>query len=85
MPPAEFEVRVTPRASRTRIEPGQPVRVWVTAAPTDGQANQALVEALADALGVPKSRVEIVSGHSGRTKRVRVEGLGPEDVLARLG
>jgi uncharacterized protein len=55
------------------------------AAPTDGQANRAVVEALADALGVAKSKVEILSGHSGRAKRVRVEGLTETEVRAKLG
>ena len=47
----------------------------VTAAPTEGQANRLCREVLAEALEIPPSRVEIVSGHRARRKRVRVEGV----------
>lgn len=56
----------------------------LTAAPVDGQANDALIALLADRLGVPKRAVEIVRGHRGRVKEVRVDGLDDNEVLARL-
>lgn len=44
----------------------------VAAAPVEGQANQRLLAFLAAAFGVPKSRVRILSGATGRRKRVEV-------------
>jgi uncharacterized protein YggU (UPF0235/DUF167 family) len=41
----------------------------------DGRANRALIEALADALGVKCSAVRIVAGASARTKVVEVSGI----------
>jgi uncharacterized protein YggU (UPF0235/DUF167 family) len=41
----------------------------------DGRANRALIEALADALGVKRSAVRIVAGASARTKVVEVSGI----------
>jgi uncharacterized protein (TIGR00251 family) len=82
---AEIQVRVTPRSSRSRCEGGEPVRVWVTAPPVDGQANEAVVRTLAEALGVPRSRVRIVRGEASRDKTVRVDGLTAEEAIARLG
>jgi hypothetical protein len=61
------------------------VRVWVTAPPVDGQANEAVVRTLAEALGVPRSRVRIVRGEASRDKTVRVDGLTAEEAIARLG
>jgi uncharacterized protein YggU (UPF0235/DUF167 family) len=41
---------------------------------TDGRANRAVVEALADALGVRRGAVRITSGASSRRKVVEVDG-----------
>ena len=68
---------VQPRASRNEIlgYRGDGLRVRVTAAPAEGEANRLCREVLAEALGIPPSRVEILSGHRGRRKRVRVLGV----------
>lgn len=83
---AELAVRVTPRASRNKIEAssGGPLRVWVTAAPTDGQANAAVCELVAKALGVAKSHVSVARGQASRDKVLTVEGLSLEDCLTRM-
>jgi uncharacterized protein (TIGR00251 family) len=72
-----FSVRVQPRASRSAIEGvhAGALKVRLTAPPVDGAANEALVELLADRLGVPKRAVVIVGGASSRTKVVEVDGV----------
>ncbi len=72
-----FSVRVQPRSSRTGVEGvhGDALTVRVNAPPVDGAANEAVVEVLAEALGVPRRAVRIVSGDSSRTKVVEVEGV----------
>jgi len=57
----------------------------VSAPPVEGAANEALLELLARALDVPRRAVAVVSGEHGRMKRVRIDGLGLDDVRARLG
>lgn len=42
--------------------------VKTRAAPVDGKANQRIIELLSDFLKVPKSRIELVSGHRGKKK-----------------
>jgi uncharacterized protein YggU (UPF0235/DUF167 family) len=42
--------------------------VWVREAPEKGKANQAVIKALSDHLGVPCSRLTISSGHTSRNK-----------------
>jgi hypothetical protein len=81
-----LEVRVTPRARRTAIGGwrGSALSVHVTAAPTDGRANRAVAELLAETLGVPRSAVLLVGGAASRDKRFRVAGLSPGDLRARL-
>jgi len=71
-----FTVRVTPKASRNAVRPDPDgradLRVYVTKVPEGGKANAAVQKLLAKALGVPKSRLEIVRGASGRDKQFRV-------------
>lgn len=78
-------VRVTPRSSRNRIEVnGTQVKVWVSASPTDGQANEAVCELLAKCLGLAPLRVAISRGHTSRDKVVIATGITVEDALAKL-
>lgn len=53
---------------------GDRVKVAVSAPPVDGAANEAVRIALAKALGVAKSHVEVVSGQKGRQKTLAVSG-----------
>jgi uncharacterized protein (TIGR00251 family) len=82
----EFEVHAKPRARKNRILGWRDGRLDVSLAapPVDGAANDELVATLANALGVPKSAVELVRGESGRTKLVRVRGITEEEARARL-
>ncbi|AIE83992.1 DUF167 domain-containing protein [Fimbriimonas ginsengisoli] len=85
MPHSELKVRVTPRSSRNKIEAvGGQVKVWVTASPTDGQANDAVCRAVADALDLPRSAVSVKRGHTAREKTLTVEGLPIDEVLRRI-
>lgn len=71
-----LSVRVQPRASREKIEvDGEQIKVWVTASPTDGQANDAVCRLLAKKVGVAPSRVDVVRGQTSRTKQISVEGI----------
>jgi uncharacterized protein (TIGR00251 family) len=79
-------IRVTPRAGRSAIAGVREdlLLVKLAAAPVDGAANEALVATLAEALGVPKRDVSIVSGERSRTKRVLVAGRTAAAVAAAL-
>jgi uncharacterized protein (TIGR00251 family) len=82
----ELDLLVQPRASRTQVlgEHGGRLKVALAAPPVDGEANQALVELLASALGARKADVAVLRGESGRRKTVRVAGATPAAVLALL-
>jgi uncharacterized protein YggU (UPF0235/DUF167 family) len=51
----------------------------------DGGANEALIRFLADRLDVARGAVTLESGHTGRAKLVRVEGVTVEVAARRLG
>ena len=72
----EFTVHVRPRASRESVGGlrDDALQVQVRALPAEGAANRAVCRALARALGVPKTAVELLSGARSRQKRLRVRG-----------
>ena len=69
-----LDVRVQPRAARTEFAGlfGNRLKVRLNAPPVDGRANAALLAFIAEACGLPKSRVSLDAGQSGRDKRVRL-------------
>lgn len=84
---AALTIRVTPRARRTEIGEVMAdgtLRIRVQQPPAKGRANQALIEFLADMLGVPKNRIEIVAGHRGLDKIVSVLDLNAAEVQRRI-
>ena len=82
-----FDVRVIPRASQTKIAGVRDGRlvVRVTSPPVDHAANDALVEAIAEALDVPRRAVLIVAGHASRQKTVEVRETTEAAVRRRWG
>lgn len=82
-----IRVRLTPRAARQGITGWREdvLLVRVTAPPVEGRANEALLRLLAQALGLGRTQVRLVSGTASRDKTVRVEGLSQAEVRARLG
>ncbi len=86
MPTTILTARVTPRSSQAKVElqPDGSLRVWVMAAPTDGQANKSVCELVAKALGVSKTSVQVEKGETGRDKKLRVNGLTEAEVALRL-
>ena len=81
-----INVRVHPRASRNCVAGYRDgiLRVSVTAVPQDGRANAALLELLAGTLGIAKSRLHVVRGHTSRAKVVAVAGLSGEEIASIL-
>ena len=74
-------VRATPKGGRDAIEgiehlaDGNAVlKTRVRAAPTDGDANAALIRVIAKAAGIPPSSVSIVRGATARVKTMRLSG-----------
>ena len=72
-----LNVKAQPRSSKAGIDGllGDAVKVRIRCAPVDGKANKELVETLADAFDLPKSRVIFKSGETSKTKRILLQGL----------
>ncbi len=80
-------VRVTPRARQNEVVEvlnDGTVRIRLTVSGAEGAANQALVDYLAEILGVPAGRIEVVAGLSGRDKLVAILDLDSEAVQQKI-
>ena len=70
-------VRVSPRAKHNEVTgvSNDYLQVRTTAPPADGKANKAVVKLLAEYLGVPVSRVELLRGQTHRNKQFLVKNV----------
>ncbi len=68
-------LRVTPGARVESVELGEgKLLVKVRVKPEDGKANAAVLDLLADALGIATSRLRLLRGATGRDKLVQLDG-----------
>ena len=84
-------LRVTPRSAkpgiggwRQGVDGRDELEVRVVEAPADGLANEAVVKAIAKALGVSRAEVALVAGAASRHKRVAIP-FDVEEARRRLG
>ena len=82
-------VRLTPKGGRDAIDgvetlaDGRTVlKARVRAAPSEGEANDALCRLLAKALGVPPRDVSLTAGATARIKRLAIAGHVPTLIAA---
>ena len=82
-------VRLTPKGGRDAIDgietlaDGRAVlKARVRAAPTEGEANEALCRLIAKAVGVPPRDVALAAGATARIKRLTISGDGPALIAA---
>ena len=82
----KLEVRVYPKASRNAVETAEDgrLKVYVTAPPEGGRANDAVISLVAKRLGVAKGTVQVLTGHKSRRKVLLVEGLTLREAFSRL-
>lgn len=81
-----LRLRVSPGSARAAVvgRHGEAWKVRVAAPAERGRANEAVLDLLSDALGVPRSRLELVTGWGGRDKIVAVDGLSEDEAEKRL-
>jgi hypothetical protein len=79
-------IQVQPRARKTAWagRSQEAFKLKVAEPPKEGRANRAIVEFVAESLGVPKSSVAIIQGETSRRKVLAVWGIGLEEAESRL-
>jgi len=87
----QIAIKVMPRSAkpgtggwREGADGREELEIRVSEAPADGAANLAVEKMLAKALGLSRSEVKVISGHSSRHKRVGVP-FDLDEVRRRLG
>ena len=82
-----LSLKVVPRASRNELAgvTGNELRLRVTAPPVDSAANHAVVEFLADCLGIPRRDLVLIRGATSPHKTVSITGVPADEVARRLG
>jgi uncharacterized protein YggU (UPF0235/DUF167 family) len=69
-----INIRVVAGASLNKEEmmPDGSLKVWLRQRPHDGQANEALIEFLAERFDAARSRIRIIKGATSRNKVVEI-------------
>ena len=69
-----FYIFVQPKSSRNEIVGlhNNALKIRITAPPTDNAANKMCIAFLSKCFNVPKSAIDILSGHTARTKKILV-------------
>lgn len=78
--PRYIRVKVTPNATKSEFietiidSDSQETQRFRLAAPADkGKANEELIKVLSKILALPKSQIDIISGHTSRTKLIKIQ------------
>jgi uncharacterized protein (TIGR00251 family) len=81
-----ISVRAMPNAPRSEVTGivEDAVKIRIKAPPVEGKANKALVEFLAEALGLRRRDVELLRGETARNKQILIRGLSPDQLRKRL-
>ena len=81
-----FNAFIQPRSSKNMIagRHGDALKIKLTAPPVGGAANKMCIQYLSKWLNIPKSSIEIISGHTGRKKRVLLRLENDEKVRKRI-
>ena len=81
-----IQVKVKPGSRNNKIQKDAEGNwiLQIKAQPVDGKANEELIRFLSHRLSIAKSRVQIISGHSARIKRINIEDLDLVQVKQKL-
>jgi uncharacterized protein (TIGR00251 family) len=81
-----LKVYLQPRSSKNEIAGAyrDGIKIRVTAPPSEGKANKALIKFLAKELQIPESNIEILKGYHSREKILRISEIMEQELLERL-
>ena len=86
MPSCTLELKVIPNAPRDEIAGwlGEALKVKIHAPALEGRANDAVLDFIAEQLGVPRRTVTLLRGDKSRHKVLRIDGLELTALRAKL-
>jgi uncharacterized protein (TIGR00251 family) len=83
---AILHIKVVPGSSRDRVAGrlGDAIKVQVSAPPERGKANDAVINLMADLLGLSRQQMQIARGHSQPRKTLEIQGISQDELEERL-
>jgi len=82
----QFSAYILPRSSQNKISGlyDKALKIKITSAPVDGEANKMLIKFLAKTLKITPANIYITSGATGRNKLISIENIDEERLKAKL-
>lgn len=82
----EIFLHCQPGAKKTEVQGtyGDRLKIRLAAPPIEGRANEALISWLSKTLGISSSKIELLSGDTGRQKRLRILGVNLENIKSLI-
>ena len=86
MPSVRLEVYIQPSASKTELAGmhGSSIKIRIAAPPVENAANYALIEFIAERLGIAKRCVRLISGATSRKKVLEIDDASAARITATL-
>ena len=83
---SRLKLRIVPNAKRDEVtgQHGDAVKIKIAAPALDGKANEAVLEFLAEKLGIHRRDVTLIAGEKSRDKLVEIAGLDATEARGRL-
>jgi len=72
---SKIKLRVLPRSSKNEVigkMSDGTLKIKITAAPIDGQANESLIKLLAKYFNIPKNKIKITAGAMSKNKTIEI-------------
>jgi uncharacterized protein (TIGR00251 family) len=81
-----LKLRIVPNAKRNEVtgEHGDAVKIKVAAPALEGKANEALLEFIAEKLGLHRRNFTLIAGEKSRDKLIEIAGLDATEARGRL-
>jgi len=81
-----LKLRIVPNAKRNEVtgEHGDAVKIKVAAPAIEGKANEALLEFIAEKLGIHRRNLTLIAGEKSRDKLIEIAGLDATEARGRL-
>lgn len=67
-----YKIRVHPKTKESKVVMGDPIKVYTTAVPADGKANESVIKLLSAHFKIAKSKIKIIRGETARDKIIEI-------------
>jgi hypothetical protein len=83
---ARLKLRIVPNARRNEVtgEHGDAVKIKIAAPALEGKANEAVLEFIAEKLGLHRRDITLIAGEKSRDKLIEIAGLEAAEAHVRL-